>query len=141
MFVEAKDVFSAMLLALSTVALAQFGLYYWRAVVTGVAVQPVSEHVFHAAHVKQGELSGDDFRSLAELHQLTPDLDARRSGLGLVPLYFQMIQAVGKVAAGRIDAVANWAENERVLCARFAAVQVDRRLQANLALAASIRSC
>jgi hypothetical protein len=28
-----------------------------------------------------------------------------------------------------------------VLCVRYAAVQVDRRLQSNLALAAAIRSC
>jgi hypothetical protein len=75
------------------------------------------------------------------LHQLTPDLNARRSGLGLVPLYFQIIHAIGKLAAGRIAAIADWAESERILCARFAAVQVDKRLQANLALAAAIRSC
>lgn len=133
--------FSAMLLAISTIALAQFAALYWRAVVTGVAVQPVSEHVFDAARVNKRELNGEDFRSLAELHQLTPDLNARRSGLGLVPLYFQIIQAIGKLAAGRIAAIADWAERERILCARFAAVQVDKRLQANLALAAAIRSC
>jgi len=133
--------FSAMLLAISTIALAQFGAYYWRAVVTGVAVQPVSEHVFDAARVNKRDLNGEDFRSLAGLHQLTPDLNARRSGLGLVPLYFQIIHAIGKLAAGRIAAIADWAESERILCARFAAVQVDKRLQANLALAAAIRSC
>jgi hypothetical protein len=133
--------FSATLLAISTIALAQFAAFYWRAVVTGVAVQPVSEHVFDAARVNKRELNGEDFRSLAELHQLTPDLNARRSGLGLVPLYFQIIHAIGKLAAGRIAAIADWAERERILCARFAAVQVDKRLQANLALAAAIRSC
>jgi hypothetical protein len=133
--------FSAMLLAISTVALAQFAVYYWRAIVAGVAVQPVSEQVFAAARVKRSELSGEDFRSLAELHNLTPDLAAQTSGLGLVPLYFKLIHAVGKMAAGRVAALAEWAENERVLCARYAAVQIDRRLQSNLAMAASIRSC
>jgi len=48
---------------------------------------------------------------------------------------------VGSMASGRIAGLANWAERERVLCARYAAVQVDRRLQANLAMAAAIRSC
>ena len=133
--------FSAMLLAISTVALAQFAVYYWRAIVAGVAVQPVSEQVFAAARVKRIELRGEDFRSLAELHNLTPDLAAQTSGLGLVPLYFKLIHAVGKMAAGRVAALAEWAENERVLCARYAAVQIDRRLQSNLAMAASIRSC
>lgn len=132
--------FSAMLLAISTVALLQFVLYYWRAVVAGVAVQPVSEQVFNAVSVAPGELCGEDFRSLAELHDLTPDLSARASGLGLVPMYFKLIHAVGKLAAGRVAALADWAENERVLCARYVAVQIDRRLRSNLALAAAIRS-
>jgi hypothetical protein len=91
--------------------------------------------------VKRSELRGEDFRSLAELHNLTPDLAAQTSGLGLVPLYFKLIHAVGKMAAGRVAALAEWAENERVLCARYAAVQIDRRLQSNLVMAASIRSC
>jgi hypothetical protein len=37
--------------------------------------------------------------------------------------------------------LAEWCERERVICARFAAVQIDRRLQANLAMAAALRSC
>jgi hypothetical protein len=39
-----------------------------------------------------------------------------------------------------MSAVANWAESERALCARYVAVQIDRRLQANAQLAASMRS-
>jgi hypothetical protein len=133
--------FSAMLLGISIIALAQFALYYWRAVVTGVAAQPVSLQVLAAASVDTGILRGDDYRSLAELHKLTPDLSERRSGLGLVPLYFKIIQAIEILASGRMAGLADWTESERVLCARYAAVQVDRRLQANLKLAASIRSC
>jgi hypothetical protein len=37
-------------------------------------------------------------------------------------------------------AFTNWAERERVLCARYAAVQVERRLQSSLAQASSISS-
>src|SRR5713101_4356773 len=36
--------------------------------------------------------------------------------------------------------MAGWAEKERTLCARIAAVHIDRRLEANLVQAASIRS-
>jgi hypothetical protein len=43
---------------------------------------------------------------------------------------------------GRImPAVAAWSQRELTVCARYAAVQIDRRLQANLELAASLRSC
>ena len=133
--------FSAMLLTISVAALAQFAVYYWRAVVAGVAAQPFSEDVLAAARVDSATLGGEDFPSLAQLHDLTPNLSTQKSGLGLVPLYFKFIHAVGTLAKGRVAALADWAEGERVLCARYAAVQIDRRLQANLALSASIRSC
>ncbi len=132
--------FSVLLLAISIVALAQFGVFYWRAVVAGIAAQPVSGQVLAAANVNTGRLRGEDYRSLAQLHKLTPDICAQSSGLGLVPLYFELIHAIGKLASGRIAALAEWAESERALCARYAAVRIDRRLQANLELAASMRS-
>lgn len=133
--------FSALILAISTAALIQFAVFYWRAVVAGIAAQPVSVQVLAAIHLGSEKLSGEDYRPLAQLHKLTPDLCAESSGLGLVPLYFKFIHAVGRLAAGRVASLAAWAECERALCARYAAVQVGRRLQANLALAASIRSC
>jgi hypothetical protein len=40
-----------------------------------------------------------------------------------------------------MPAVAAWSERELTICARYAAVQIDQRLQANLELAASLRSC
>jgi hypothetical protein len=133
--------FSAMLLTISIVALAQFAVYYVRSVVAGVAVQPISEEVMAAVSLNGGPLSGRDFGIVATLYELTPNLQKKSSGIGLVRAYFHVIHAIGELASGRIAAVANWAEQERVLCVRYAAVQVDRRLQANLALAASVRSC
>lgn len=133
--------FSALLLAISTVALVQFGVYYWRAVVAGVAARPISEEVLAAAHVDGQALRGADFQAIAKLHELTPNLQKETSSLGLVPLYYHALNAVEALAAGRLAAIADWAEREQVLCVRYAAVQVDRRLQSNLALAAAMRSC
>ena len=133
--------FSAMLLTISVVALSQFAVYYWRALVLGVASQPVSERVFEAAHVNATELTGDHFKVFAELHDLTPDLRPGPRGLGFIRLYFSVLQGLEKLAGHFSSSIVEWAERERVLCARYAAVQIDRRLQANLALAASIRSC
>jgi hypothetical protein len=133
--------FSAMLFTISLVALAQFALYYWRAVLTGVASQPIPSEILEAAQLEESNLRGSDFESLASLLTLTPELKSNRVGLGFVPAYFKM---VGKIADsfGRLSpALMNWSEQERVLCARFAAVQIGRRLEANLAQAASIRSC
>ena len=132
--------YSAMLLAISIVALSQFALYYWRAVLAGVAAQPVSDRVLAAAQVENGQLTPEDFETLAGLHDLTPDLYPNRSGLGLVRAYYNIIEGLDAFL-GKIPAFAIWSERERVICARYAAVQVDRRLQANLDLAASLRSC
>jgi hypothetical protein len=133
--------FAAMLFTISIVALAQFGLYYWRAVLSGVAAQPVSDRVLWAAHVENGRVTSQHFETLAGLHDLTPDLYPNRGGLGLVRLYHGVVQGVDALAGSRIPAVAAWSNRERAICARYAAVQVDRRLQANLELAASLRSC
>lgn len=133
--------FSAMLLTISVVALGQFALYYWRAVLAGVAAQPVSGRVLEAAHVSNGQLSGQDFQLLAELHELTPDLRPSSGGLGTVRVYYRIVGAIGKMAGSWLPSLSRWADRESAICARYAAVQIDRRMQANLALAAAIRSC
>jgi hypothetical protein len=81
------------------------------------------------------------FETLAELHNLTPELFPNRPGLGLVRLYYRIVEAIDFLVGAKIPAIATWSEREGVICARYAAVQVDRRLQANLDLAASMRSC
>jgi hypothetical protein len=132
--------FSAILFAISLVALGQFALYYWRAVLTGVASQPIPNEILEAAQVRESDLCGADFERLAGLLTLTPELKNTRIGLGFVPAYFKI---VGKVAEsfGRLSpALMSWSQQEQVLCARFAAVQIGRRLEANLAQTASIRS-
>jgi hypothetical protein len=133
--------FAAILFAFSIVALAQFALYYWRAVLSGVARQPLSADVLEAARVKNGEVTGADFRTLASLHHLTADLRPGLGGLGLVTVYYRVIDGIRSLAGARAPGVAEWAEHELTICARYAAVQIDRRLQANVALAAALRSC
>jgi hypothetical protein len=133
--------FAAMLFAISIVALSQFALYYWRAVLAGVAAQPVSERVLAAARVENGRLAPEHFETLAELHDLTPDLRPNRGGLGLVRLYYRFVEGLDTILGKHVPMLAAWSERERVICARYAAVQVGRRLQANLDLAASLRSC
>lgn len=133
--------FSAMLLTISIVALSQFALYYWRAVLAGVAAQPISDRVLTAAHVENGRLMPQHFAALAGLHGLTPDLKPSRGGLGFVRLYYWFFEGVDALLGKRLPVVAAWSERERMMCARYVAVQVDRRLQANLELAATLRSC
>jgi hypothetical protein len=133
--------FAAMLFAISVVALSQFAIYYWRAMLAGAAAQPVSERTLAAAGVANGELTGEDFPTLLGLHNLTPELRSSGDGLGLVRLYYSAIDAIDSVVGSRMPVVAAWSNRELAVCARYAAVQIDRRLQANLELVASLRSC
>jgi hypothetical protein len=133
--------FAAMLFAISIVALSQFALYYWRAVLAGVAAQPVSDRVLAAAHLEAGRMKGQDFKTLAGLHELTPELGPNGDSLTLVRGYYRVIELLATLSGKRMPGLAQWCERERVICARYAAVQIDRRLQANLALAAALRSC
>ena len=133
--------FATMLFTIAIAALFQFALYYWRAVLAGVAAQPVSERVLEAAHVEADGFRGADFETLVTLHEMTPELKSGNSGLGLAGVYYQVVKTMGTVFGKLSPAVESWSEREGALCARFAAVQIDRRLQANLAQAASIRSC
>lgn len=133
--------FAAMLFAIAIVALFQFALYYWRAVLTGVASQTVSSRVLEAAQVAEPGLCGADFERLASLHELTPELKNDHSGLAMVRAYYGGVHRVQSLLKRLSPAFANWGEEEMALCARYAAVQIERRLQANLEQAASIRSC
>ena len=133
--------FAAMLFAISIVALTQFAAYYWRAMLAGAAAQPVSERVLAAAGVQNGQVTGQDFPALVGLHSLTPELRSGGNGLGLVRAYYSLIDGIASLVGSSLPAVGAWSERELAICARYAAVQIDRRLQANLELAASLRSC
>jgi hypothetical protein len=133
--------FAAMLFAISIVALSQFGLYYWRALLAAVAGQPVSESVLAAAGVENRRVTGRDFGTLSGLHDLTLNLNPDKGGLGLVRLYYRIVDGFSAAAGRRMPAVAAWCEQELAVCARYVAVQIDLRLQANVELAASLRSC
>jgi hypothetical protein len=133
--------FAALLISISTVAIAQFGMYYWRAVLASVASLPVSESVLAAISAENRPLEAADFVQFAGLHELTPDLAPHGSGLGLVRFYYGLTRAANMLIGVRVPAIAQWIEQEGAICARYAAVQIDQRLQANLELAAALRSC
>ena len=133
--------FAAMLFLISTAALTQFAVYYWRAALSGVAAQPISARVLDSVNAENGRLTGEHFPVLAELHDLTPELYYPQSGLGIVRAYYAFVHAGDHLFGKHFPQFAAWSNSERLVCARYAAVQIDRRLQANLALSASLRSC
>ena len=129
--------FAAMLFAISIVALSQFAVYYWRAMLAGAASQPVSERILAAAGAPDGQLTGRHFATLLGIHSLTPELNSGNNGLFVVRLYFRVVELLGRC----VPVISAWSQRELAICARYAAVQIDRRWQMNLELAASLRSC
>src|SRR5207302_6879475 len=87
--------FSAMLFAISIVALSQFAVYYWRAVLAGVAALPVSDRVLVAAHVEDGRLPAQHFETLAGLYEVTPDLQPNSGGPGPVRVNYRLGHSLG----------------------------------------------
>jgi hypothetical protein len=133
--------FATMLFAISIVALSQFAAYYWRAMLAGTAAQPISDRILVAAGVQNGQLIGENFHTLLSIHDLTPELHSGGSSLFSVRVYYRIIEAIDSLAGRTMPAIAAWSQRELAVCARYAAVQIDRRWQANLDLAASLRSC
>ena len=131
---------AAMLFAISVVALAQFAIYYWRSAMAGVADQPLSHRVREAAGLPYPPVRPGDFRTLVNLHELTPELSEGDSGLAAVRVYYRAIQVLRRLAALGLPALATWADREMATCTRYVAVLVDRRLERTLACAAEMRS-
>jgi hypothetical protein len=133
--------FALMFFLISTAALTQFAVYYWRAVLSGVAAQPISARVLGSVNAENGRLTGEHFPVLAELHELTPELYSSESSLSIARAYYALVRAGDALFGKRFPQFAAWSARERLVCARYAAVQIDRRLQSNMALSASLRSC
>ena len=126
-----------LLLAFSLVALAQFAVYYWRAVMLGVAAQPVSGQVQRAARISMSSLGPADFEALLNLHDVTPGLKGDPGQLLAVRMYYRAAKALGRL----VPQLSGWTHREMSACAGYVAVLVDQRLQRNLACAAEICSC
>lgn len=131
---------AAVLLIVSAVALGQFALYYWRAVLAGIASQPLSERINDAAGINCHAIGPADFATMMNLHDLTPGLREHREGLRTVRVYYAGLESLARFSGLRFPRLADWANREMTTCSRYAAVLLDRRLAANLACAAEIRS-
>jgi hypothetical protein len=132
---------AAILFATSVVGLGQFALYYWRAILAGVAAQPLSDHIRTVAGLAGASLGPADFNALLNLHEVTPGLKGDNGGLWAVRAYYRVVETFGRLAGLGLPLVAAWSEREMTTCTRYVAVRVSQRLERNLVCAAEIRSC
>ena len=125
----------AVIFAVSMVAFAQFGLYYWRATISGIAAQAISERIRVAAGITHDGIGAQDFRSILILKDLSPDLRGPNGSFTAIRAYYAVVEKVGSI----VPAMANWANSEMATCSRYVAVLMDQHLERNMACAAQVR--
>lgn len=126
---------AAILLTVSTVAFGQFAIYYWRAMITGVAAEAISDRIRIAARISAPVIGAKDFHSILILNKLSPDLRGPNGSFTAVRSYYSMVKTLGKMVPG----MAEWANSEMATCSRYIAVIMDQHLENNVACAAEMR--
>jgi len=126
---------AVVILIVSVVAFAQFWFYYWRATISGIAAQAISDRIRVAAGITHESITAQDFRSILILKDLSPTLRGPSGSMLTIRMYYNAIEKMGKM----VPAMAGWANTEMATCSRYLAVQMDRHLQRNILCAAQVR--
>jgi len=133
-------VIAALILALSLVALAQFFVYYCRALLAEASTVECSADSSRLGGIS-GAPSPGDFACLVLLARTCGVDSARNPRLAAVRFYFaalRRLSAVLPAAAG--PAAAGWTQSELAGCAHFAAVHLDQQIARNRELFAQRHS-
>jgi hypothetical protein len=125
----------AVIFVVSVVAFGQFGLYYWRATISGIAAQAISERIRVAAGITHDGIAAQDFRSILILKDLSPDLRGPNGNFTAIRAYYAVVEKLGSI----VPAMANWANSEMATCSRYVAVLMDQHLERNMGYAAQAR--
>lgn len=126
---------AVIIFTVSVVAFAQFGLYYWRATISGIAAQAVSDRIRVAAGITHAGIGAQDFRSIIILKDLSPDLRGPHGNFTAIRAYYSVVKKLGSI----VPAMASWADAEMATCSRYVAVLMDQHLERNMACAAQAR--
>jgi hypothetical protein len=126
---------AAIIFVVSVAAFAQFGLYYWRATISGVAAQAISDRIRVAAGITHEGIGPRDFRNILILKDLSPDLRGATGGFATIRTYYSIVEKLGSI----VPAMASWANAEMTTCARYAAVVMDQHMERNMVCAAQVR--
>jgi len=126
---------AAIILTISIVALGQFGLYYWRAMISGVASQTVSDRVRIAAGILAPSIGAQDFHKILILNDLSPDLRGPGGSFKVVRAYYAMVERLGKI----VPAMTNWSNAEMTTCSRYIAVLMEQHLERNMICVSQMR--
>jgi hypothetical protein len=126
---------AVIIFAISMVAFAQFGLYYWRATISGIAAQAISDRIRVAAGITHAGISAQDFRNIIILKDLSPDLRGPNGNFTAIRAYYAVVNKLGSV----VPSMASWADAEMATCSRYVAVLMEQHMERNMVCAAQVR--
>lgn len=126
---------AAIITTASLVAFAQLGLSYWRATLSRIAAQAISERVRMAAGIMERGICGQDFRKIMMLKDLSPDLRGPNESFTAIRAYYNVVEKLGNTVPG----MAGWASAEMATCSRYAAFLMDQQLERNMVYATQLR--
>jgi hypothetical protein len=129
-----------LILALSILALCQFGVYLWRAAMISVAAEVLLNEMDTDDRGPSSVFAKRDFQSLAAVHDICPQFERPSLRLQFVRAYFRAVELLGSLSEESLPAVADWAKVEMEVCTRCMAVMVDHRLRSTQAHFAEVSS-
>jgi hypothetical protein len=132
---KTRIIIAAILFSISSVTLAQFGFYYWRAMLVANSMAPVSERVRLAAGIPTDSVHALDFRAILKVHDFAPSLSGTRNNFRAVRMYYGIVETLGSL----VPSVRDWANAEQTMCSRYLATLTDRHLERNMDCAAALR--
>jgi hypothetical protein len=127
---------AALIFVISVAAGIQLAVFSWRAAMISFATQQVSSALepFAISMTAQG------FREISAVQALCPNLKPSQSKqLRPVQVYYRSLELLNSLSKA-IPACGAWAQQEMAICARYAAVVMDQRVQTNQACFAAVRS-
>ncbi len=127
---------TAIILAISMLALLQFFISYSRSLIVAYSTQPLSSQVREVASIQGRTVSGEEFPRLVQLARLCPESRDDRWPVSAVSSYFRFLNFVRSISARLLPSVSAWSERERSGCAYFAAITLDRRIASSRRLMA-----
>lgn len=130
---------AALILVVSTVMMAQFAIFLWRANMLATAAQPISD-ALASAQLNVGQTANlEDFDTVAALSKLCPGVRMRSVSFWAVCAYYRSIRSLSQLCSAVLPQGAIWARQEMAFCTRYVAVSLDRRLLSNQAYLAALR--
>lgn len=129
---------AALILVFTLAALVNFAVAYIRAIMLTIASEPLSDRMSEALGKSSASLGG--FDTVLALNEICPELDRKGRSIGFVRTYFRVLAGLKSLLGRKLPTFSLWADHEMEACTRYVAVLVDRRLQANFASAAAVRS-